>query len=74
VRVTVSTLSNLGDTPALGIEEALGAACGDLGPTTACLFHLRALVRRQDTANHEGFSHTDYFEGMTDCVEEEHFF
>jgi hypothetical protein len=72
--IAVEPLSDLGDTPARGIPYDIVTACSDLGPSTACLFHLRLFFWRQDKADHQGFSQAGHPKRLTDCVGEEHFF
>ena len=45
VCIAVSTLSDVGNTPALGVQSNIMTAFGDLGPSMACLFHMCGLFR-----------------------------
>jgi hypothetical protein len=46
VVMAVSTLRNVGDAPALGVQYNSMTAFGELGPRTACLFPMGGLFRR----------------------------
>jgi hypothetical protein len=70
VCIAVYTLRTVGDTPALGVESHIRTAFGDLGPSTAGLFQLCGLFRRQDKAHHKGCSHVGDLEASKDYVEE----
>jgi hypothetical protein len=68
--IAVSPLSDVGDTPARGVQEDIVTAFSDLGPSTACLFHLRFFFWRQDKADHQGFSQAGNLQRLLDCVGE----